>query len=257
MKKFNIRHSLSANKVGVDAVLIGAWSKMPEGLSYSPRILDAGCGCGIISMMMYQRFPDSRILGIDIEPNAILEAQTNIVENNMADCVRISNKDFGMLSENAETDAGAKFDLIVSNPPFFHSGVDVSSSESSRMIARHAGTLSPMSLISNASKLLSEEGILSFIAPAADEQQLIEFANANSLISSRICRVRGNPNVLPKRVMMEFLRDPNQTLCGLKDSEKIIQCRDNVRIEELTLEYAPGEYTPEYRELCKDFYLKF
>lgn len=309
MKKFAVHHSLSANKVGVDGVLIGAWASLPDSLISSEissaipseissaMILDAGCGCGLIAMMMHQRFPQSRIWGIDIDAGAIQESQLNVNENGMADRISILNKNFADLSwpempnENLPSEIlpneslpAAGFDLIVSNPPFFNSGVKVSEGDSSRVIARHASALSPQTLIKNAGNLLNPSGLLAFIAHAADEYELLDLASHNGLRVRRICRVKGNPNVVPKRIMLEFeksiegqgkheshidesmrreLRGDESKVNGLlgnkshifKGNRAIYQ--GDMEVEELTIEFSPGDYTPEYITLCKDFYLKF
>ena len=62
-KQFKIAHDKCAMKVGVDGVLIGSWAKHDK-----PKyILDIGTGSGLIALMMQQRYPESKIIGI--EPN--------------------------------------------------------------------------------------------------------------------------------------------------------------------------------------------
>ncbi len=78
-KQFELEHDKCAMKIGTDGVLIGAWANYP-----SPnRILDIGCGCGLISFMMAQRFSNARIVGIDIESNAILQSNLNLEKKSM------------------------------------------------------------------------------------------------------------------------------------------------------------------------------
>lgn len=241
MKNFQVRHELSACKVGVDGVMIGAWAGRGSDLDFA-MILDAGCGCGIISMMMAQRFPSATVMGIDIDEAALKEAKINVEENGMQENIGILPVDFSDMAEECD-DAGVRYDMIVSNPPFFNSGVEIDEKSTPREIARHADSLSPEALIETAPELLHLGGILAFIAPASDEERLIEMAVENDLLLSRRCLVKGNPNVEPKRVMLEFVYDPDDA--------------PEVESETLTIETAPGEYTPEYKELHKDFYLKF
>lgn len=229
MKQFVVNHSISANKVGVDGVLVGAWAPVMKG---SIRILDAGCGCGLISLMLAQRMPEARITGVDIEMGAVKEARENVTSSKWSDRVEILFKDFGEIKE--------QYDLIVSNPPFFHSGVEAS--ESSRTLARHAGSLSPERLIISKERL-KEGGSLVLIASAESEQSLILLGESTGLVLKRLTRVKGNPRVTPKRILMEWKKDLD---------------RNNVpEIEELTIEVSRGQYTKEYIVLCKDFYVKF
>ena len=229
MKQFNINHSKSANKVGVDGVLVGAWASVEN----ASKILDAGCGCGLITLMLAQRAPDAKIIGIDIEPAAVEEAGENTLNSPWPDRIRIESMDFGEVKE--------KFDLMVSNPPFFHAGV-ANPETCSRTLARHAGGLSPERLLERAQEILTPKGKVAFIAQADSEESLLRLAQENGLYLHRLLRVRGNNSAPQKRVLFEF---------GLKPSDipPIVQ--------ELTIEISPGKYTEEYINLCFDFYTIF
>lgn len=240
MKQFSVRHEISSNKVGVDGVLIGAWSPVEKtGL----KILDVGCGCGLIALMLAQRCQDAEIIGIDIDDNAVKEAKENVESSPWSNRIIIKKRDFSSLCSEKP-----KFDLIVSNPPFFESGVDPS--ESARMLARHAGTLSPRTLLEKSSDLLTDSGILSLITLSEQYEELIEAANKNGLFPIRAVFVRGNPQKEAKRVMIAFRKPP-----VMPPSE----CRDMPEISPtlLTIEKAPGEYTAEYISLCREFYTIF
>ncbi len=53
-KRFEVANHLSAMKVGTDGVLLGAWALFRrEGIGLLPpaRILDVGCGTGLIALI--------------------------------------------------------------------------------------------------------------------------------------------------------------------------------------------------------------
>ena len=77
-KQFTVRHDLCAMKVGTDGVLLGA---LADG---GRSILDIGTGTGLIALMMAQRFPSSRVTGIDIDRDAVLQAQANVAASPFA-----------------------------------------------------------------------------------------------------------------------------------------------------------------------------
>ena len=236
MKHFNVRHEVSANKVGVDGVMVGAWASVPA--NPQARILDVGCGCGLIALMMAQRAPEALVTAIDIEAAAVGEAQLNAAESPWADRIEVIERDF--------SDIEGRFDAIVSNPPFFESGV--SEIDSARMLARHVASLSPMVLIDEARRLLNPGGTLSLIAPAAHAYALTVHAPSAGLQLQRITYVRGNPDVAPKRVLLEFIYPPEGTdLSQMSAPEPQL----------LTIETTPNHYTPEYNHLHHDFYIKF
>ena len=66
-------------KVGTDGVLLGAWAEGGQ------RILDIGSGTGLISLMMAQRFPEAQVWGIDIDPDACMQARENVAASPFAD----------------------------------------------------------------------------------------------------------------------------------------------------------------------------
>ena len=64
-KQFRVYHDRCAMKVGTDGVLLGAWADVEN----SKRILDIGCGTGLIALMVAQR-SNAEVVGIDIDSNA-------------------------------------------------------------------------------------------------------------------------------------------------------------------------------------------
>lgn len=75
-KQFKIYHDRCAMKVGTDGVLLGAWADV----SKSNRILDIGCGSGLISIMAAQR-SQAYVYGVEIEREAALQAKENAVRS--------------------------------------------------------------------------------------------------------------------------------------------------------------------------------
>ena len=67
-KQFTINQDRTAMKVGTDGVLLGAWARGGQ------RILDVGCGTGLISLMMAQRVEWAEVTGIDIDFDASEQA---------------------------------------------------------------------------------------------------------------------------------------------------------------------------------------
>ena len=141
-------------------------------------------------------------------------------------------------------DLNQKFDLIVSNPPYFRSGIYHPGSQ--REVARHQDTLSVFSLLDHASSLLTPNGKLAIIFPIEFNEEARHESIKFGLTPSRICFIRDNETRKEKRVMMEFSLIKN--FKGKTTEERIAlfnKC-ENKR--------EPSDY---YRNLCKDFYLKF
>ena len=79
-KQFDVRHDRSSMRVGTDGVLLGAWAGSAQLLSLTthPLVLDIGTGCGLITLMLAQRFPAMHITGIDIDLDSIEQARENV-----------------------------------------------------------------------------------------------------------------------------------------------------------------------------------
>ncbi len=214
-------------KVGTDGVLLGAWVTADNPQS----ILDIGAGSGLISIMLAQRFDTSLITGIEIDHAAAEEAQSNVSASPWSDRITIECCDFC----NWKSDA--KFDLIVSNPPFFTNGIK--SPDDSRASARHATLLSPQSIIEHSVRLLTDNGVLAMIVPAEIVDQLIFSATLHHLNPRKITTVTTRIGKPAKRALISFTCHTSQ----LQRSELFISDQSG--------------FTPQYRNLTKDFYLQF
>lgn len=228
-KRFSVAHSRSSMKVGVDAVLIGSWADC-----CGDTILDVGTGCGVIALIVAQRNPAAEVVAIDVDVDSIEEANNNFAQSDWHDRLTALLKSFDQIRME-----GRHFDRIVSNPPYFDSGVTDFST--TRNVARHQGELSPEVLIDGANELLSDSGKLSMIVPSEFFEMLADRGKKRGLSLSKACFVKGNPRKASKRVMLEFERLD----------------RGPVMTEYLTIYDDKGDYTPEYMALGKDFYLKF
>lgn len=234
-KRFSVSHTRSAMRVGVDGVLIGAWADV-SGMSETGEALDAGCGCGLIALMLAQRCGGLRVTGVDCHEPSVTEATANVASSPWPDRIRILHKD---VTELTEKDFNGPVGLIVSNPPFFVSGII--HPDTPRLMARHAGEFGPLTLIALGAGLLSSHGRLTMIVPASMEQEVRAEGDAHGMAARRICRVTTVAGKQPSRVMMELVRD--------EVSE--------VKEQSLVIHHSDHTYTEEYRELTRDFYLRF
>lgn len=239
-KKFKVSHHRSSIKVGFDAVTLGAWTELPcDNSDEGTRILDVGCGCGIISLMLAQRFPNAEIVGIDIDLSSIEECRENFSNSGWSDRLRSEEGDFIAFAKSCIS-KGVKFDCIVSNPPFFAAGLE--SPDTPRLKARHQSILNPSILVETAKDILTEGGVISLIIPTEQVKELLEYCNSCKLSLKRITVIKDRMVSVSKRTLLEL----TNTLKEVEPLQEILIVRDK-----------EGEYSPEYKELCKDFFLKF
>lgn len=216
-------------KVGTDGVLVGAWADADASVR---RVLDIGTGTGLIALMMAQRMPQAQITGIDVED--VSQACENAAASPWGDRLRFVRMP---VQEFAPDE---RFDRIVSNPPFF---VDsLTCPDAGRTTARHAVSLSYADLRDAVVRLLTPQGRFSVVLPVAEGERFCRLC-AGVLWLVRMTRVRTTPRRAPKRVLMEFGR-------GVPAGTPAI--------DELVVGTGEHEqYTPAYRALTRDFYLKF
>ncbi|HET8804161.1 MAG TPA: methyltransferase, partial [Aequorivita sp.] len=181
-------------KIGTDGVLLGAWVSI-KGKPYS--ILDIGAGTGIIALQLAQRSKAEMVDAIEIDENAYEQCVDNFENSPWGDrlfCYHASLEEF--VEEMDE-----KYDLIISNPPFYSE--DYKTENESRDMARFSDALPFDELIESASQLLSDEGIFAVIIPRKEEENFIKMASRVNLFPKRICRVRGTISSEEKRSLLE------------------------------------------------------
>lgn len=229
-KQFEIEDKNSAMKVGTDAVLLGSWVDIDSGNT----ILDIGTGSGIIAMMLAQR-SKAKITAIDIHEPSILDTTENF--NGCPWNKKLSAKHISLQKfTNTSID---KYDLIVSNPPFFSNSLLSPSKDKS--LAKHNQSLSQFELLNSVLKLLKENGKLSVILPASEISGFTIQATKLGFYTKKQLRVLPKTNKPFNRVITTFS----------------LQSHGSCKIEELTIRDQNNNYTSEYKNLTKDFYLKF
>ena len=229
-KQFTVSQDRCAMKIGTDGVLLGAWAS----INHKPfSILDIGTGTGILSLMLAQRTFAETIEAIEIDDNAFEQAAENFENSPWAD--RLFCYHAGFIEFIEEVDD--KYDLIVSNPPF--QSEDYKTDNTQRDLARFTDALPFDHLLYGTSKLLSENGKAAFIIPFSEEDNFIALASKFNLYPNRLTRVKGTPSTDIKRSLLEF--SFNET---------------NIDTSELIIEIGRHDYTEDYINLTKDFYLK-
>ncbi|MBQ6939777.1 MAG: methyltransferase [Alistipes sp.] len=226
-KQFSVDDEQCAMKVGTDGVLLGAWVDVAE----SKHILDIGTGSGLIALMVAQRSVEAKVLGIDIDANAVCQARSNFAKSPWSERLTAEQCDVRELYTEQ------LYDHIVSNPPYFVETTE--SPNESRATARHATHLKFADIIAVAERLLADGGGLSVILPT-DVAAMFRREAFERLWLVRQMDISTKEGEAPRRTMMEFRRV----------SEPVMP-----KITTLTIRHKDSTYTDEYRRLAEDFYI--
>lgn len=229
-KQFIVNQDQCAMKIGTDGVLLGAWTSIKT----NPfSVLDIGAGTGILSLMLAQRCDAQVIEAIEIDDQAYEQCVDNFEQTNWNDrlfCYHASLEEFADEIENT-------YDLIICNPPFYSETYKTENKQ--RDLARFQDAMPFEVLLSSVKSLLSKNGVFSVVIPFSEEEHFINLALQIELFPKRITRVKGSLGTEIKRSLIEFTFT-----------------KKDIFTSELIIETARHQYTKDYINLTKDFYLK-
>lgn len=227
-KHFEVNQDGCAMKINTDGVLLAAVAD-----HHGPsNILDIGTGTGVLAMMMAQRFPEAAVDAVEIDQQSSHTASQNF--NNSSFAGRIKAFHSGI----ADFETESKYDLIISNPPFFVN--DLKNPEERKRQARHTDENFFESLLQKTGELLTGEGLLWLILPVKQADLIIQAALNRGLLLQKqlsICSDVNKP-VIRKIICLGRTAKP-------------------LTAERFYIYEAQNVYTNAYKQLLKDFFLAF
>ncbi len=235
-KQFFVSHGDCALKVGTDALLLGAWARVPaEG-----DMLDIGAGSGILSLMLAQRSqPSQHIDAVELDPAAATQARQNVRDSPWPTRIRVTERD--ILTYPASADHhGRRYRSIISNPPYFADALLNPAPQ--KQWARHQQQLTLAALLDVAASLIEPAGHFSLILPCREAEQLCAHMRGWQL--ARQQPVQSVPAKAPIRTLLELIP------AGADNAEP-------QQLPPLLIRGADGQYSAQYRGLLAGFYLNF
>ncbi|WP_396210771.1 tRNA1(Val) (adenine(37)-N6)-methyltransferase [Flavobacterium sp.] len=218
-------------KIGTDSVLLGAWCPIDN----NPfSVLDIGAGTGILSLMLAQRSNAEQIDSLEIDEEAFEQCVENFESSPWSDRLFCFHAGLDEFVDEPEDE----YDLIISNPPFYSE--NYKTDDYQRDLARFQDALPFEELVEAADLLLSENGIFAVIIPFKEEEKFIGLCSQLELFPVKVTRVKGSHTTPIVRSLLAFKRYELSVLTA----------------DELVIETSRHQYTDEYIELTKEFYLK-
>ncbi len=230
-QQFSVYQNEVAHAVGTDGVLLGAWAAIRN----PHTILDIGTGTGVVALILAQRTAHITPLTIDaieLHDRSAAQATENMLHSPWAQKMKVFHQSIQDFAANTSH----RYDLIVSNPPFFENSLV--SPDETRRLGRSTDTLSFEDLLFCVSTLLSEEGIFCVILPYLEGKRLCELAVPLGLYWTKETAVIPKPGKGVERLLIQFERNPHHF------TKNSLLCRE-----------ADGTYSEEFKALTSGFYL--
>ncbi len=227
-KKFSLEHGNPGLKITTEACLFGSiLANFP-----ATNVLDIGTGSGLLAFMYAQKNENSRIDAIEIDYDVSALAQKNVLNFPYKNQIQI------LWGDIESFEFPGKFDLIFSNPPFFFD--HLKSSNPFKNIAMHSGKLKPKNFIKIIQNLLSPDGKIFILYPEKEMEKFIEFAKEEGFYLNHIWEIWTKQEGKILRMVGLFSKR-NELL----------------KKEILPIKTLENEYSPEFKNYLKDYYLIF
>jgi len=232
-KQFTIQQEDCAMKVCTDACLFGAWAgdKVKSKKSKVKRVLDIGSGTGLLSLMLAQQ-TDAVIDAAEIDEAAAMQAGQNFEASPWKERLHLYRTSI----QQFNLSANQLYNFIISNPPFFEN--DLRSDDKKRNLALHADELSLEELFVNIGRLLKEDGNFAVLLPYHRSNYFEQLATKEKYFLLEKLLVKQTPGHPYFRSMLLFGKTPATAIQ-----------------KEITIRKEDGQYTAEFIELLKDYYL--
>ena len=186
-------------KFGVDAVLLADFTQVKR----SDMVLEMGTGTGIIPILLYAKKQPASITALEIQEDMADMAQRNIKYNKLEDKISILHMDF---KEAPDRLGKAKYDCVVTNPPYVKREAGINNPEESKAIARFEIACTLQDVVSTAKELLRTGGKLSMVHRADRLVDIIYEMRNQGLEPKRIRFVHSNAGKRPHLVLIEGVR---------------------------------------------------
>lgn len=228
-KQFFVAHDRCAMKVGTDSVLLGAWAPLH---GHGP-ILDIGCGSGVLALMLAQRSAgERRIDAVEVDSVAAQQAAENAAASPWNTRIHVFTEDIQRLA----TQERERYALIVSNPPYYPTGI--ACRDRARATARYTAALTHRALLDCAARLLRSDGVFCVVLPLDIGTEFTRLAAAVGWYPLRQTAVAERETRPAHRMLMAFSR---------RSAEPV---RDSLIIRQ-----ADGGYSAAFTQLTREFYL--
>jgi tRNA1Val (adenine37-N6)-methyltransferase len=226
-KQFTVHQDKCGMKVCTDSCILGAYTTFEN----PSKILDIGTGTGLLSLMLAQKY-NCKVDAVEIDKTAHEQAKENFLSSPWSGRLNVYNERI----QDFEQKSFVKYDLIVCNPPFFED--HLKSPLKSKTIALHNDELSFKDLVKSVKELLSDKGLFYILLPEYQSSLFELLALKNFLFPVKKLTIRNSEKGPVFRVITAFA--PNKY---------------EFDFEEIIIKESNGDYSSDFKNLLRDYYL--
>ena len=262
-RNFIICHKLAAMKVGTDGVLLGGVAAITKphtemksnNETFPRRILDIGCGSGLITMFLADKFALAKIDCIDIDKDAVIQTSSNLKQRqdieSRVTVHHISIQDYKIESKY-------QYDLITCAPPYFIKAIETSKWEkvltTKRKVARHLvdDSMDFNDMLDCAGKLLDPiHGVFCFVFPT-NLIDVTKLLNEHKFEILEIWNIKDSPE---NKIIRQIFKCRHRKEESSNTHPKEVDFSIYTKPQPKTLQQEKRIYTAEYRELLEPYML--
>lgn len=230
-KQFIVEDSQCAMKVSTDALILGSWCETKN----AKRILDIGCGSGILALMLLQK-SFALVHAVDIDKSAVEQTIANFERSPWNNRVNVFHSDVATFTSDP-------YDLLICNPPYFSESKTKANAnmQMQRRVARHQTQLDCEQIFSSTKRLALANARLVLMYPYELTNTVIDIASKHGWLLSTMQSVQHNAASLPYLTLFEFSRTASTVI----NKPEVLVIRQQ------------QDYSAQFKQLCRDYYLRF
>ena len=250
-KQFNVAQDKCAMKVNTDSLILGSWVAPNNAQS----LLDIGTGTGILALMLAQETVEfAKISALEVDKNAAEQARDNVRASKWPNKITVLHQALD------EYEPEVRFDIIVSNPPYFeHANKSTNAYHTqtkSRTVARQTRLLTPLALFQFSASHLKNGGSLYCLYPFQRVEEIKQAAFSCGFSLAAQLTVKHNNESDPYLCAFRFQAHSGDDTSKVQGQEQTLTSRMQAE-QELSIRELEGTYTPDFKALCQAFYLNF
>ena len=198
-KRLALIQTDAAFPLGMDSMLLAQFATLRR----NSRVFDLGCGIGTLMLLLFSREENITAAGIDIQEEAVLQAEKNLSYNSLLDKASIQHGDLRTIPQ---TSPPGQWDLVISNPPYFAPSSGKQAKLHVRAQTRTALFCSPEDLCKTAAHLLHPKGRFALVLRPEYLERWMLALHHYGLTPKRLRCVHHTPETPPSILLLESVR---------------------------------------------------